>query len=377
VDTEQLDKVGTLKNYPINPIIASELKRRGIKKIESTSGRNVVLDFERNDPGDTIFDLIYSNPVYRLLIQFITLGATRDPSFLPINIDELQIIFNQYNTHIKNSLITCPERNIRCHRCSEVISYYDTFLVKPSLDMTYCPNCRKRIVIDQCREEDNWDFLDEPYFQRFITPFLRNLVDYGILNKLTFGNCLNCHFSDKDPIFEVNPKDLTGWSQSELIEYISKFYCPNCGDFFDFIEVYDFSDVQKDYWIKNGGHWFEWYVKKMIQLSYRDLPIEQGIKVIGNETNEIDVIAFFKGKIVSFQCKVINPRNISFNKVADVLNLLDFSDKAVLITTSPLSPNDEKRLLKRGEGKVAIISAKYIERDLSGFFGPLWDTHFP
>lgn len=365
---DQLDKAILLVKNPINPDIIAALNSKGFNEIVPTGDRTVVHNFEKECDSNRIFYEIYNKPIYRLFFQFLSIAVGQKLTRLPLNIDGIRICFEKQKEQIKQNLIKCPERNILCNHCNEIISFYDTYTGKKPSDLKYCPSCRSKIDLEKCKEKDNWNIIDLEYFQMFFTPYLRNLVNLGVLRREVFGNCYNCQINSKDKVIDAKIDRLPNISKNALINYIKSLHCPECKTIYNFTEFYDFNEKQRKFWIDSGGIWFEWYIKKMLESNNQGAPIEQGIKVIDEETTNVDVIILKNKKIISFECKAINPKRITFNKVANVLNLLDFSDAVYLVSTSPLSENDKKRLIKRGEDKLSIISSQAIERDISNIF---------
>jgi len=108
----------------------------------------------------------------------------------------------------------------------------------------------------------------------------------------------------------------------------------------------------------------EWYLKHIILQKHKHF--EQGIIVDMKEgCVEIDGLLLKNNSIVSFGCKAKKPKEkASFNDVANVLKLLDFSDRVYPVVTTRIKPNDRNRLMNMGKDKLHLIEGQDIEREL-------------
>jgi hypothetical protein len=352
-----------LTSWPINIDIKNELSNRGFDQIFSTDNRNAVLTFESYKTSETLLDEIYNKPFLRVILQLISSKSIHEPNTFPMNKEDIRTLFSKYKEKLKLDVIGCPDKKLICHHCRHrtVIIPYNIYFNQKPHNSIRCPVCHMDNDPSLCEEEDDWSFFEEKYFSKFITPFIAILEDNKIISTYLLGTCFRCHRSNKEPIKEFPKVKLNPYSNPTLMAYIKNFHCKECGHFYDFEKMIDFEPKQKEFWIKKGGAWFEWYVKNLIKISNPSSPIEQGIQIKNGETLEIDVILLKNNRLITIQCKATNPDKLKFEQVADVIKLLPFSDEIYLITTALISENDKKSLLKHCGDKLKIISGKDIE----------------
>lgn len=334
----------------VNKEILNELVQKGFTRVKTSNTRKIVTRFEENPHSKQIFDAIYGKPFLRTVLQLL-LQET-----LPITRDQVREVLKSSKDRLKLSLNESPDKNVLCRNCSEIIHRYNTYEEnKPSWKMK-CPKCNAPNDLSKCREEDDWSF---PVIS--ITSYLDQLVKTGMLASTVLGNCTRCM---KSGSFKQVPfKNLDTLSEQELKRYAKKFYCGQCGRFYDLMEIYSMQEPILSFWAKGNGVWLEWYVKNVIKKHLPDCPIEQGLVVKNKEVIQVDVVLLKDRRIISFECKALSPRKTaSFSEVSDALKPLDFSDEVFLVTTTVLKENDKKILLRQGAGKLKVVEGPDIEK---------------
>jgi len=338
-----------LVTQQVNKEILNELIQKGFRNVKTANTRKAVIKFEENPNSKEIFDTIYGKPFLRTVVHLLLQQK------LPITKDQVGEVLRNSKERLKVSLKGSPDKNILCQTCSEIINRYNTYEEnKPSWKMK-CPKCNTPNELSRCKEEDDWSF---PLIS--ITSYLDQLVRIGILTSTVLRICTRCNRSES---FKQIPfKSLDSLSERELRSYAKKFYCTQCGRFYDLTEIYSMQESMLPFWAKGNGVWLEWYVKNIIRKHLPDCPVEQGLIVKNKEAIQVDVVLLKGGKIFSFECKALSPRkSASFNEVSDALKPLDFSDEVFLVTTTVLKENDKRILLRTGAGKLKIVEGPRVE----------------
>lgn len=345
---------------------------RGFNQIFTTDNRDSVITFESFKTSENIFKEIYNKPFLRVILQLICNEANKairehKSDIFPINKEDIRLLLTtKYKEKLKSDVIGCPDKKLICHHClhkTVILPYNIYFNQKPSHPIR-CPDCHMDNDPNRCEEEDDWSFFEEKYFSKFIAPFIVILEKNKIISTYLLGTCLGCQESNKEPLRELSKIEFNSYLKGELKNYISNFYCKMCNRFYDFEQMIEFEEKQKDFWVKKGGTWFEWYVKNLIKINNPDIPIEQGIQLKNDDILEIDVILHKNNKLITIQCKATNPDPLKFGQVSDVIKLKPFSDEIYLVTTAPVSENAKREILNICEGKLKIISGKNVESEV-------------
>lgn len=275
---------------------------------------------ERTEYDPKLFNLFYSQPICRLLFQYMLKEfSDKENDFIDIEKITNFIYDIVKQKKIQNAIAKPPVSVYVCPNCKS--SDYIEVKRRGNIRLE-CQNCNEIFNREKRVRIGAWERIG--LFD--INSFLTLLSETGFILEQRQIICYNC--------------EKIEFSSIEKLE--KQIRCTKCENIKDLKKT--FTTVKYPTFRDINASWFEWYVCKILNEKCKNIrivvPLQKLKNIETNDTTEVDILALTdKNKIISIDCKAKFVRSsVSKNDIENnILKWINFSDYLGVITTSTFS----------------------------------------